>query len=502
MWHVELYNVLTIINNVVLIFIGIPFIMQFIFMFLFWLPKKKFPKSDKKHRICVVIPAHNEADVIYNTVRLLYEKQTYPKELFDVYVVAHNCDDDTAARARKAGATVLVFDDPDPAHHIVSYALKHAYEHILATEIDYDFSVRLDADNHVNDEFLDLMNDAFSSGAEIARPYESALNMTQNQFTRACGLYYIFDSRFSSRVRERLHLDAHVNGPGSMTDMKIIRAIGGYDTTSICEDTEFCFKRMLEGHRCHYVEDAVVYEDLPSSFRDTMNRNKRIAAGNARLLGKYTLKMLWNSVRQLRFSFIEQILTYLFNIICLLLCTWIPAYYIYAVAYLGANGMFTAADMAAAGLAGAGLYELLAIVGICLGVLFLFAGIAQGLLLILLDYKKMGARRRRDLLSGALLFPVFTVVYCVTMAIGLFCKPKWAKIRRNTGDLPPVGELPAAGTDDGGAAQTEAEEGTLPDGKDTSDEARLSDGKESTEENASEGGATPDRSGPSENGES
>lgn len=288
-WHVQLYNILTNINNVILILIGIPFILQFIYMFLFWLPKKTFPKSEKKHRICVVIPAHNEEDVIYNTVKSLFDRQTYPKELFDVYVVAHNCTDDTAERARAAGAIVLVCDDPDPSHHIVSYALKHAYEHILATGIEYDFSIRLDADNHVNDEFFALMNDAFASGVEIARPYESALNMTQNQFTRACGLYYIFDSRFSSRVRERLHLDAHVNGPGSLTDMKIIKKIGGYDTTSITEDTEFNFKRMLEGHRCHFVEDAVVYEDLPSSFKDTMNRNKRIAAGNVRLLGKYSL---------------------------------------------------------------------------------------------------------------------------------------------------------------------------------------------------------------------
>lgn len=433
-WHVQLYNILTNINNVILILIGIPFILQFIYMFLFWLPKKTFPKSEKKHRICVVIPAHNEEDVIYNTVKSLFDRQTYPKELFDVYVVAHNCTDDTAERARAAGAIVLVCDDPDLSHHIVSYALKHAYEHILATGIEYDFSIRLDADNHVNDEFFALMNDAFASGVEIARPYESALNMTQNQFTRACGLYYIFDSRFSSRVRERLHLDAHVNGPGSLTDMKIIKKIGGYDTTSITEDTEFNFKRMLEGHRCHFVEDAVVYEDLPSSFKDTMNRNKRIAAGNVRLLGKYSLKFLWNSIRQLRFSFIEQLFTYFFNIICLILCTWIPGYYIYAFCYLLSNGAVGTAEMTAMGLTGPGLYDLLIIIGICLGALFLVAGIAQGLLLVLLDYKKMGAKRRRELISGALLFPVFTVVYCVTMAIGLFCKPKWNKIQRNTGE--------------------------------------------------------------------
>lgn len=432
-WHVTLFNVLTTVNNILLILIGIPFILQMIYMLLFWLPKKRFPKTNVKNRLCVIIPAHNEEDVIGETVRLLFERQNYPRELFDVYVVAHNCTDRTAEFARAAGATVFILDDPDPKRHIVSYALKYGYEQILNTGIDYAFSIRFDADNHVNDEFLSLMNDAFEAGAKIARPYESALNMTQNQFTRACGLYYTFDSRFSSRVRERLHFDAHVNGPGSLTDMEIIKKIGGYDTVSITEDTEFCFKRMLEGYRCHFVEDAVVYEDLPSSFRDTMNRNKRIAAGNARLLGKYSAKMVWNSIRHLRFSFIEQILTYMFTFICLLLCTWIPGYYIYACLYLGLNGILTTEAAAAAGLASVGLWELLTIIGFCLGILFLVAGISQGLLLIFLDYKKMGANRRRELFSGALLFPVFTVVYCVTMSLGLFSKPKWVKIKRNTG---------------------------------------------------------------------
>ena len=440
-WHEILYEVLTIFNNVILYFIGIPFTLQVIYLFLFWLPQKTYPVSEKKHRICVLICAHNEEDVIGGTVRRLFERQKYPKELFDVYVVAHNCSDRTAELAKRAGATVFVLDDPDASRHIVSYALKHGYEQILATGIPYDFSIRLDADNHVNDEFFSLMNDAFSAGVQIARPYESALNMTQNAFTRACGLYYIFDSRFSSRARERLHLDAHVNGPGSMTDMDIIRKLGGYDTVSIVEDTEFCFKRMLEGYRCHFVEDAVVYEDLPASFRDTLNRNKRIASGNVRLLARYTPKMLWQTLSRLRLSCLEQVFTYFFMIICVLLCTWIPAYYIYACSYLGARGLLTTEAVAAAGLPGAGFYDLLTIIGICLGALFLFMGILQGVLLVLLDYKKMGAKRRRDLLPGAFLFPFFTVIYCITMAIGVFSKPKWRKIERNTGET--IAALPA-----------------------------------------------------------
>lgn len=432
-WHVQLYNILNQINTVILYLIGIPFILQFVFMLLFWLPKKRFPKTEKKNRICIVIPAHNEADVIESTVRALFEKQTYPMELVDVYVIADNCTDDTAELAASSGARVLVHEDPDPRTHIVAYALKFGYEEILKTGIDYDFSIRLDADNHINDEFISLMNDAFNAGCKIIRPYESALNMTQNRFTAACGLYYTFDSRFSSRVRERLHLDAHVNGPGAVTDFSIIRRIGGYDTVTITEDTEFNFKRMMEGYRCHFVEDAVVYEDLPSTFRDTFARNKRIASGNIRLLFRLGPKMLLSTITKLNFSFLENLLTYMFNIICVILCTWIPAFYLYAVLYLGLNGIWSGESAAALGISGPGLEQLLIIVALALGILFLVAGIAQGFLLVFLDYKKMGAKRRRDLFPGALLFPAFTVVYCLTMCIGAFCKPTWTKIKRNTG---------------------------------------------------------------------
>ncbi len=434
MWHVDLYNILFTANNIILTIIGIPFMLQLVFMLLFWLPKKTFPVSEKKGRICIFIPAHNEGDVIYDTVKRLYELQKYPKELFDVYVVAHNCSDDTAEKAREAGATVFVLDDPDTSRHIASYALKYGYEQILASGEEYDFVIRFDADNHANDDFLSLMNDAYQAGCKIARPYESALNMTQNQFTKTCGLYYTFDSRFSSRVRERIHIDAHVNGPGSMVAFEIIKNIGGYDTTSITEDTEFIFKRMLEGYRCHYVEDAIVYEDLPSTFNDTFARNKRIASGNIRLLGKYSGKMIGKFFRTFNFSYIEQLMTYFFNIICIVLCTWIPMFYVYNFAYLFGMGYISDEAARVAGINAMGANNQLILIGIILLVLFLLAGIGQGSLLVLLDYKKLGAKNRRQLMGGALLFPMFTVIYCFTMFIGAFCKPKWTKINRNADD--------------------------------------------------------------------
>ena len=465
-WFHWVYYYLTQVNVGILIFIGIPFAIQMIYMLLFWLPKKKFKKTDKINRIALVIPAHNEEDVIYDTVKDVIENQKYPREMFDVYVIADNCTDKTEELAKKAGATVFVHNDPDPKHHMVGFALEYGFKELLKIDsakgephqikfkkkvIDskkyYDFLIRLDADNHINPEFFSLMNDAYNSGAKIARPYESALNMTQSSFTKACGLYYIFDSRCGSRVRERLHIDAHVNGPGSLIDMDIIRRIGGYDTVTMCEDTEFNFKRMFEGYKPHFVEDAVVYEDLPSTFKDTLARNKRLGAGNLRMLFRYGPKMFFYAIKNFNFSYIEAFLNYLFIPICPILCIWLPGYYIYAYIYhfMGFMGPDT---IAAANLAAgkgmepiAGLFPVSDptqwcvtyawVIVFCIGVLFAFCGILQGVIMVLSDYKKMGAKRRRDLISGVLLFPFFSIIYVVTITIGVFSKPKWTKVRRN-----------------------------------------------------------------------
>ncbi len=476
MWYDWVYYYLTQVNVGILIFIGIPFAIQMIYMLLFWLPKKTFKKTKKINRIALVIPAHNEEDVIYDTVKDLFDNQQYPKDMFDVYVIADNCTDRTEELAKKAGATVFVHTDPDPKHHMVGFALEYGFKELLKIDSEkgtpsklvlkpwkrvkkgqepesipcnkyYDFLIRLDADNHINPEFFSLMNDAYNSGAKICRPYESALNMTQSAYTKACGLYYIFDSRCGSRVRERLHIDAHVNGPGSLIEMDIIRRIGGYDTVTMCEDTEFNFKRMFENIKPHFVEDAVVYEDLPSTLEDTLARNKRLGAGNTRMLIRYAPKMFFYAVKNHNPSYIEAFLNYLFIPICPILCLWLPGYYVYAYIY-HFMGLVGPAEIVAGNLASgngiepiAGMFPVYTasewcvtyayVIIFCIGVLFAFCGILQGVLMVLSDYKKMGAKRRRDLISGVLLFPFFSIIYVITITIGVFSKPKWKKVKRN-----------------------------------------------------------------------
>src|SRR5262249_25083461 len=63
-----------------------------------------------RRRCLVVVPAHDEQEGVAGTVRSCLAID-YPATLFDVLVIADNCSDDTAARAKEAGARVLVRSD-------------------------------------------------------------------------------------------------------------------------------------------------------------------------------------------------------------------------------------------------------------------------------------------------------------------------------------------------------------------------------------------------------
>lgn len=434
-WHEILYSILNQINVVVLFLIGIPFSIQLIYMLFFWVKKTTFKKSEVKGKACIVIPAHNEEDVIYSTVKNIIDKQNYPKDKIDIYVICHNCTDKTEELALKAGAKIIKYTEPDKNKGTAAWCLNYGFKWLYEHNIECDFFLHVDADNYLNDDFISLMNDAYQSGVEFARPYESAINITQSGYTQACGLYNVFESRYSSRVRERLHLAAHVNGPGAMMSHKMIFNNKGYNCESISDDLEFNLDRMLEGYKGHFVEDAIVYEDLPSTFKDTYARNKRMGCGIIRLIFTKGLKMFLNFFTTLRFSYLEMFLTLFFIIICVLLCTWIPLFYVYDAIYLSLAGTGVIETTLGATYYLDTLFYTLKIAGIAILFLFIFAGTLQATILVLLDYKKMGAKRRRDLIKGIFLYPFYSVVYIMTITLGVFSKPKWKKVARNRSDL-------------------------------------------------------------------
>ena len=111
--------------------------------------------TNKKHKFMAIIPAHNEERVVSNLIESL-KNQTYDKDLYDIYVIADNCTDNTANVARRAGAIVL--ERFDPAHKTKGYALQWFLKQKIEENADYDAFFVFDADNIVDKDFILNMN--------------------------------------------------------------------------------------------------------------------------------------------------------------------------------------------------------------------------------------------------------------------------------------------------------------------------------------------------------
>lgn len=433
MWYEIIYRILSILNYVAVILFGLLLLIQIIEIIASLTHKKvKYPKAKEKSRIAYLIPACNEEDVIFSTVEDLIKTQEYPRELFDVYVVANNCKDKTAELAKKAGAKVLVLDDPDPEHHRAAYPLKYGVDYILKNAPTAELVIHLDADNHISHDFSSLMNDAYHAGVDFGRPYEGGLNGTQNFFTKACSYFYAFDSRFGGRGKEVLGLSAHVNGAGAMMSRNLLLETGGYDCTSISDDTEFCFNRILEGRKAHMVEEAVVYEDMPSSGEVTMGRNARIAKGNKMLFKEKTRKMIPLFFKTGNLSLLETFFTYIWIFIGGPMFIWLFLYYLYFFLFssFAMNGMIPLQMFSAEYFSNVFWMTVWAIVGV-IGVLYFIFGIVQVIVFALKEYDKFGAKSKWEFVPMIFLFPCYLLVYGISMMIPRKKKKGWVKVKRN-----------------------------------------------------------------------
>ena len=408
---------LRIINNVVIGIVSVAFTFQIIYLFLFFLRAEKYPAAKVKHKFAVIICAHNEAEVIGGTVRNLM-LQKYPSESYRVFVVADNCTDDTAEVARKAGATVYERNEPDQKKRGAAYALQYGIANILQDYPEVEAFVRFDADNFPLANYLDKMNDAFDSGVTLARGYNHATNLTQNVVSGVSGLWYIRDCRFNCHARSALRIGEMLVGGGMMFAADIMREEGGWTAMTFSEDAEFTCNQLFKKRKAHYVSEAVVYEDQPTTIGQLFKRNMRMGRGLLRLFFTHGLRCLGTFFISLRYSLLDMFLTLLFIPIAALCCFWFPAYYI--ILFSQCLAPLTDAQF---------VWEVMNVVYI-LVFAFVIPFIAQAFLVYALDKKKIGTSLK-SLLPAILMFPLFMVVDALGITAGFLFRAKWKSVGRS-----------------------------------------------------------------------
>lgn len=240
--------------------------------------------EEKQNRFMAIIPAHNEAAVVSNLVESL-KNQDYPKELYDIYVIADNCTDNTAEVARKAGA--IVYERFDETKKTKGFALQWFLDQKIKENAPYDALCIFDADNIADVHFLKAMNKKLCQGENVVQGYRDIKNPTDNWITAGYAIFYWTMNRFYHLARYNLGLSPLLNGTGFMVRFDIIKPTG-WDTKTLTEDIEFSLKNIIEGRKLGWATDAIVYDEQPTGFKQSWSQRTRWTVGHIQCMKEYT----------------------------------------------------------------------------------------------------------------------------------------------------------------------------------------------------------------------
>ena len=249
----------------------------------------------KLHRFAAIVSARNEEAVIGELLESL-RKQNYPQELLDLYVVADNCTDHTAAAARQAGA--FVYERFDQKRRGKGYAMDYLFRRLKEEGKDvYDGYFVFDADNLVDPNFVSEMDRTFDRGYDAVTCYRNSKNFGSNWISAGYSIWFLREARFLNFPRTLLGTNCHVSGTGFLVSAQVIRDNGGWPFHLLTEDIQFSVDCAIKGRRIGYCDRAVVYDEQPTTFRQSWDQRLRWSKGFYQVDRKYALPLLRGCLR-------------------------------------------------------------------------------------------------------------------------------------------------------------------------------------------------------------
>ena len=252
-----------------------------------WRRKEKKILTPQKS-FAVIVAAHNEKAVIGQLITNLQELE-YPKELYDIYVIADNCSDNTADIARDAGA--IVCERTHTTKKSKGFALEWMFEKLFAMERQYDGVVIFDADNLVHPKFLLEMNNRLCKGDKIVQGYLDAKNPYDTWVAGTFAIAFWVIDHISHLAKTNIGLSAVLGGTGMCITTDVLKH-HGWRATCLTEDMEFTMKSLAEGIKTTWAHDAIVYDEKPLTFRQSWNQRKRWAQGQFDVAHRFIPTML------------------------------------------------------------------------------------------------------------------------------------------------------------------------------------------------------------------
>jgi cellulose synthase/poly-beta-1,6-N-acetylglucosamine synthase-like glycosyltransferase len=239
--------------------------------------------------ISILVPAHNEAKVIGNTVASLLGLD-YPADRYEIIVINDNSTDSS-----KEILEAIQKDNPGRALHVIhtdrrsgnkgkSNALNIGYRQSKGA-----YLVVYDADNTPERDALrylvaEIVND--DKLAAVIGKFRTR-NRNVNLLTRFINIETLSFQWMAQAGRWQLFNLCTIPGTNFIIRRDIIDEIGGWDVKAVAEDTELSFRIYAMGYKIKFMPLAVTWEQEPQTLKVWFRQRVRWVKGNIYVLIKH-----------------------------------------------------------------------------------------------------------------------------------------------------------------------------------------------------------------------
>lgn len=236
-------------------------------------------------RTAILVPAHDEEDGIGPTVASL-KAQLGPGDR--LIVIADNCSDATAARAREAGAEVLERTDAEKRGK--GYALSFGAHHLESDPPDV--VVIVDADCRLSDGGLEkLARTAVATNRPIQADYLLQAPPTDDTKSLISGLALLVKNRVRAEGLRRMGLPTHLTGSGMAFPWAVYRSAPATESWLV-EDLLMGLELALLGHPPLYLPSVRVTSELPTGDKAALGQRRRWEHGVLATMRSHAPKMI------------------------------------------------------------------------------------------------------------------------------------------------------------------------------------------------------------------
>jgi cellulose synthase/poly-beta-1,6-N-acetylglucosamine synthase-like glycosyltransferase len=294
-------------------------------------PRVPAATSAGRLRFAIAIPAHNESSVLSATLTQLL-KQEYPRDLYDVHVVADHCSDNTAEVVRQHGGVVHERDSQPRGRK--AYALQWLLERLLDMQPAYDAVAIFDADSMVDPQFLAIMASQLRAGRQVLQGQHLVSNPQDSVLAAIAAVDMRLNNRLRNQSRSNLGLSCRLMGDAMVFDAGILRD-HGWPRESMTEDREYGYELLMRGSPAHYVPHARSYGQAASSWKQAEPQRLRWYQGVVGMQRRLAARLLSAVQRSPSLSLLDGLVELLMpgysflaalsvaNLGFVLLCSWL-----------------------------------------------------------------------------------------------------------------------------------------------------------------------------------